>query len=119
MKIIVLRNTETLNYAAEELKKYLCMMCETGGVKIAYNPTANDGFRLGSFSDFGIPLLFLHSYFTTFSLNYHVSLFSVLKRLYILIYALYAAHTGLYTPPCQMRRYYELIAVFYLTEGIG
>ena len=37
-----------VDYAAEELKKYLRMMMpECGDVKIAYNPLASDGFRLG------------------------------------------------------------------------
>lgn len=45
----------TVDYAAEELKKYLRMMMpEVGDVKIIYNPNANDGFRLGLMQDFGL-----------------------------------------------------------------
>ena len=37
----------TVDFASEELKKYLRMMMPEGGdVKIAYNPEAKDGFRL-------------------------------------------------------------------------
>ena len=44
-----------IDYAAEELKKYLRMMMpECGDVKIAYNPLAADGFRLGLMQDFGL-----------------------------------------------------------------
>ena len=38
----------TVDFAAEELKKYLRMMMPEGGdVKIGYAPDAVDGFRLG------------------------------------------------------------------------
>ena len=44
-----------VDYAAEELKKYLRMMMPEGGdIKIAYNPEAKDGFRLGLMQDFGL-----------------------------------------------------------------
>ena len=44
-----------IDFAAEELKKYLRMMMPfCGEIDIAYNPDANDGFRLGLMSDFGI-----------------------------------------------------------------
>ena len=44
-----------VDYAAEELKKYLRMMMpECGDIKISYNPTAADGFRLGLMQDFGL-----------------------------------------------------------------
>ena len=44
-----------VDYAAEELKKYLRMMMpEVGDVKIAYNPLAKDGFRLGLMQDLGL-----------------------------------------------------------------
>ena len=44
-----------IDYAAEELKKYLRMMMPEGGdVKIAYNPEAKDGFRLGLMQDFSL-----------------------------------------------------------------
>ena len=44
-----------VDYAAEELKKYLRMMMpECGDIKIAYNPLAADGFRLGLMQDFGL-----------------------------------------------------------------
>ena len=44
-----------VDYAAEELKKYLRMMMpECGDIRIAYNPLAADGFRLGLMQDFGL-----------------------------------------------------------------
>ena len=44
----------TVDFAAEELKKYLRMMMpNSGDIKIAYAPEARDGFRLGLMSDFG------------------------------------------------------------------
>ena len=45
----------TVDFAAEELKKYLRMMMpEAGDVKISYNPNALDGFRLGLMQDFSL-----------------------------------------------------------------
>jgi len=45
----------TVDFAAEELKKYLRMMMpECGDVKIRYFPEAEDGFRLGLMQDFGL-----------------------------------------------------------------
>ena len=50
-------SNSTVDYAAEELKKYLRMMMPEGGdVKIAYNPDAVDGFRLGLMQDFGLDI---------------------------------------------------------------
>ena len=44
-----------VDYAAEELKKYLRMMMpECGDIKINYDPLAKDGFRLGLMQDFGL-----------------------------------------------------------------
>jgi len=46
----------TVDFAAEELKKYLRMMMPRAGeIPIAYAPDAADGFRLGLFEDFDIP----------------------------------------------------------------
>lgn len=45
----------TVDFAAEELKKYLRMMMPEGGdVKIAYDPDADGGFRLGLMQDLGL-----------------------------------------------------------------
>lgn len=45
-----------INFAAEELKKYLRMMMpEEKVVTIALDPDAKDGFRLGLLEDFGLP----------------------------------------------------------------
>ena len=45
----------TVDFAAEELKKYLRMMMpECGDIKISYCPDARDGFRLGLMQDFGL-----------------------------------------------------------------
>lgn len=44
-----------VDFAAEELKKYLRMMMpRCGDIPIAYKPDATDGFRLGLMSDFGL-----------------------------------------------------------------
>ena len=46
---------ETVDFAAEELKKYLRMMMpECGDIKIFYKPDANEGFRLGLMQDVGL-----------------------------------------------------------------
>ena len=45
----------TVDYAAEELRKYLRMMMpECGNIEVKYNPDAKDGFRLGLMQDFGL-----------------------------------------------------------------
>ncbi len=45
-----------VDFAAEELKKYIRMMVPRGGdVEINYAPDAKDGFRLGLMQDFGLP----------------------------------------------------------------
>ncbi len=45
----------TVDFAAEELKKYLRMMMpRCGEIEISYAPNAKDGFRLGVMSDFGL-----------------------------------------------------------------
>ena len=50
-----LSSNQVIDYAAEELKKYLRMMMpECGDIKIAYNPKATDGFRLGLMQDLGL-----------------------------------------------------------------
>ena len=44
-----------VDYAAEELRKYLRMMMpECGNIDIKYDPDAKDGFRLGLMQDFGL-----------------------------------------------------------------
>ena len=51
-----MRDDHVLDFAAEELKKYLWMMMpECGGATISINPKAKNGFRLGLLKDFGIP----------------------------------------------------------------
>ena len=48
-------SNNVVDFAAEELKKYLRMMMPEGGdVKIAYAPGAREGFRLGLMQDFGL-----------------------------------------------------------------
>ena len=50
------RANHVIDYAAEELKKYLRMMMpECGEIDIFYDPQAKDGFRLGLLEDFGLP----------------------------------------------------------------
>ena len=55
-KIYKLSLSEPVDFAANELKKYLRMMMpDCGGITIAYNPKATDGFRLGLLEDHGLP----------------------------------------------------------------
>ena len=54
MNIYVVTPNTTVNYAAEELKKYLTMMRpECGTVDVVYGD-GEDGFRLGLMKDFGL-----------------------------------------------------------------
>ena len=56
LSIQKLRADHVLDYAAEELKKYLRMMMpECGDIDINYNPEAKEGFRLGLLEDFSLP----------------------------------------------------------------
>lgn len=43
-----------VDFAAEELRKYLRMMDPTAVVRIAYDPSAKDGFRLGLMQELGL-----------------------------------------------------------------
>jgi len=55
MNIYKITSHHVVDFAAEELKKYLWMMMpEKGAIQISYAPDATDGFRLGLMSDFGI-----------------------------------------------------------------
>ena len=55
LQIKKLRADNVLDFAAEELKKYLRMMMpECGDIAIRYEPGAVDGFRLGLAQDFGL-----------------------------------------------------------------
>ena len=55
LKINKISSYSPVDYAAEELKKYLRMMMpECGDVVIKYAPDAKDGFRLGLMQDFGL-----------------------------------------------------------------
>ena len=48
-------SSNVVDFAAEELKKYLrMMMSRCGEIAINYAPDAKDGFRLGLMSDFGL-----------------------------------------------------------------
>ncbi len=48
-------SSPVVDFAAEELKKYLRMMMpECGEIPIAYDPEAKEGFRLGVMADFGL-----------------------------------------------------------------
>ena len=54
-KIFKYSNHPTVDFAAEELKKYLRMMMpRCGEIDIAHAPDATDGFRLGLMQDFGL-----------------------------------------------------------------
>ena len=51
-----LRADHVIDFAAEELKKYLRMMMpRCGEIAIEYAPDATDGFRLGLLEDFNLP----------------------------------------------------------------
>lgn len=55
LQIKKLRADHTIDFAAEELKKYLRMMMpEVNEIDIFFEPEAMDGFRLGLFEDFGL-----------------------------------------------------------------
>ena len=54
-KIYKITSNHTVDFAAEELKKYLKMMMpRCGEIEIKYDPEAKDGFRLGLMQDFGL-----------------------------------------------------------------
>ena len=56
LKIWKLRSDEPIDFAAQELKKYLRMMMpRCGDITIGCDPKATDGFRLGLLADFGLP----------------------------------------------------------------
>ena len=51
-----LQSDHVVDFAAEELHKYLrMMMLDLPPLSITYDPNAKEGFRLGLLSDFGIP----------------------------------------------------------------
>jgi len=53
--IYKISSNPVVDFAAEELKKYLRMMMpRCGEIVISYNPEAKDGFRLGLMADFGL-----------------------------------------------------------------
>ena len=55
LKINKLISASPVDYAAEELRKYLRMMMpECGDIEIKYAPEATDGFRLGLMQDLGL-----------------------------------------------------------------
>ena len=57
LKINKLVTNSVVDFAAEELKKYLRMMMpECGDIKIEYAPEAKDGFRLGLMGDLGLDI---------------------------------------------------------------
>ena len=54
-KIYKITSHPTVDFAAEELKKYLRMMMpRCGEIDIRYSPEAKDGFRIGLMQDFGL-----------------------------------------------------------------
>ena len=54
-QISKIRTDRVIDFAAEELAKYLRMMMpECGAVSIVYDPEAKNGFRLGLMQDFGL-----------------------------------------------------------------
>ena len=68
--IYKLHTNRVVDFAAEELLKYLRMMADFPQLPIVFDPKATEGFRLGLLSDFGIPfegeeteIGFNHKYF--------------------------------------------------------
>ena len=56
-QIYKITSNPVVDFAAEELKKYLRMMMPRGGeIAISYKPDAIDGFRLGLMEDFGLDI---------------------------------------------------------------
>ena len=56
LQIRKMRADHVIDFAAEELKKYLRMMMpQLDEIHILYDPQAESGFRLGLLSDFGLP----------------------------------------------------------------
>ena len=56
MQIRKIRADHTIDFAAEELKKYLRMMMpDIGDIDISFDPDGQEGFRLGLLEDFGLP----------------------------------------------------------------
>ena len=56
-KIYKITSNPVVDFAAEELKKYLRMMMPRGGeIAIEYKPDATDGFRLGLMEAFGLDI---------------------------------------------------------------
>ena len=56
LQIKKIRADHVIDFAAEELKKYLRMMMpQCGDISISYEPNAAEGFRLGLLEDFGLP----------------------------------------------------------------
>ncbi len=54
-KIYKITSSPVVDFAAEELKKYLRMMMpRCGEIEIFYDPEAKEGFRLGLMKDFGL-----------------------------------------------------------------
>ena len=54
-RIYKITSDHVVDFAAEELKRYLRMMMpRCGEIDIAYDPDATEGFRLGLMSDFGL-----------------------------------------------------------------
>ena len=57
LSIKKITSDSVIDFAAEELKKYLRMMMPEGGdIKISYEPCAKDGFRLGLMQDLGLDI---------------------------------------------------------------
>ena len=55
LNIRKISSDSVIDFAAEELKKYLRMMMpEAGNIGICYMPGAEDGFRLGLMQDMGL-----------------------------------------------------------------
>jgi len=53
--IFKITSNPTVDFAAEELKKYIRMMMpRCGEIPISYDPSAKDSFRIGLMSDFGL-----------------------------------------------------------------
>ena len=56
LSIFKCSSASAIDFAAEELRRYLRMMMpEDGHITVSYEKEAQGGFRLGLLSDFGLP----------------------------------------------------------------
>ena len=104
LHIYKITSNSIVDFAAEELKKYLRMMMpESGDVKISYDPTAKCGFRLGLMQDFSLDIIGRMLY------NIPMKKYIIILILIVLIFAGFFAcpfynFAGVPCPACGITR---------------